>query len=192
MKIEIKGYQAYREMEDDAYSYSVYADKKRVADVSYGGTGGPTEVQWLVPAAQRDLILAYVQPIAVAREEQSEREERAKAAPGATKNANGIEWGWWTQHLREDTESALLAYLDKSLEEIENARESARILASLRRAAKTKILCRKIGETRPGMYSTLKLPPTPENLRRAETSHPGVWIRLNERPESEWLGILGL
>jgi len=183
MKIEIKKYRSCRANEGDAYSYDVHVEGRKVAEVEYGGTGGPTDVRWLVPASQRAPIIAYAQPLAVAREERENARERTSSAPGATKGANGIEWGWWAGVLREDSEAALLAYLD-------GVQEDARILAKMRRAAAKEILCRDPGDA-PGSYGVIRAAPVPANLTRYEAAKPGRVV-LNARPESEWLSLIGV
>jgi len=185
MKIEIKKYRSCRANEGDAYSYDVHVEGKRVAEVEYGGTGGPTDVRWLCAPAQRAAILAYAQPLAVAREEREEARKRASSVPGATTGANGIEWGWWAAHLREDSEAALLAHLDW-------VQESARILAKLRRAAAKEILCRRERDA-DGRYCAINALPTPLNLAKATAQGlKDGFVVINVRPESEWLSLIGV
>jgi hypothetical protein len=181
-KIEMKGYRSCRSNEGDAYSYALHVNGKRVADVQYDGWGGPVDFRWLPGTnAVKAALYAHVQPLVVARVAAEEAALRTKH----TKHPQGMEWGWWAGCLQEDPQAALEEHLN-------HQQASVKALASLKRRVAKSIVVVREGDA-PGTSYTVAAAPTPENIARVEARESAKKGRvLNTRPESEWLGLLGL
>jgi hypothetical protein len=181
MKIEIKGYRSCRGMEDNAYSYTLWCEGRNVADVHYEGTGGPVFFRWKDESAKAPMQ-AFAQPLAVARAETQEAATRAKVGPGA-EHPQGLEWGWWPDHLRKDAQAALEDYLFWM-------QENKAIMASLKRRMKKNVLVVRAGQA-PGEYLAVSVAPTPENIARIAAREKKATV-LNTLPESAWFAVLGI
>jgi len=183
MNIEIKGFRSCRGDEGDAYSYALHVEGKRVADVSYDGRGGSVRFVWTDESVKGSLY-AVAQPLAIAQAEREEASARAKAGPNAP-HPQGMEWGWWPDHLRKNAQSALESHLN-------GLQEKKNIVASLKRRMKKYICVVREGQA-PGECYTVSAAPTQENLTRISAKEAANKGRvLNLIPEADWASALGL
>lgn len=117
MDLQIKRLRTARGNETDAFSLDLVCDGKVVAEVQNDGWGGGHHIMWKqnVTQPQRDAITAYAQARAIEHEVANEAAERA-LNPSAAKRKNGIEWGWYVEHLRAKPHDGLEDWITTAID----------------------------------------------------------------------------
>lgn len=171
MKFEIKKYRSCRGMEGDAFSFDLFVDGKRYAEVIDEASGGPLLIHW---GDQRKALRQFQGPL-----EQEVTQHIESLPPRSLSEVWGENWRteqpWLLKENPDGTEKwDLESFLYHMVADFESER-------TLRRLCSKKTLFRKPGEPyQEGEYNTLKLPYSPEVRMKLQAKYPGVEI-LNDK-----------